>query len=489
MSSFPPYPAFIDEKGIKPDRISKNSLWILIGQVGSAFLSFVTIFFMTRYLGPEKFGFYSTALSLVLILIPLSDLGFDMCMIRAISADTSRLTEELSHTLSIKSILAICALGLMIIASWILKYKPFVMGYVVLLGISLLISTLAQSAIGAIRAIRKMRYESIALLAGRSSTTLAIIILIAIKTSLTTIILAYLLGAVILFGGAFYFLRREVKHLDLFFSLAGWQARFKEAFPFSLAGILAMVYLKIDTVILSKMQDAASVGLYNSAQNVINGSMMLAMPLTVAIFPAMAAVYQTRKEDAENIFRKGMVFILLVGLPLGLGTALMAGSLVRFAYGTKFLLAIPLLTIVAIKIPIVFSTSFIGNSLGAIGYQKKVAVVAAVNVIFNIVMNLLLIPTYGAKAAAVITVCTELLGLIQYSFILRSRLKPAIFPSLAKIMICCLSGAAGFIIFKGLLGPWPSAAIFAVIYSALALLLGIISVSTIKDMLLSRSVA
>lgn len=489
MSSFPPYPAFIDERGIKPDRISKNSMWIFIGQVGSAFFSFVTIFFMTRYLGPEKFGFYSTALSLVLILIPLSDLGFDMCMIRAISADTSRLTAELSHTLSIKSILAICALALMIIAALILKYEPFVISYVALLGISLLISTLAQSVVGAIRAIRKMRYESIALLAGRISTTLAIIILISIKASLTIIILAYLLGAVILFGGAFYFLRRELRHLALFFSLSGWQARFKEAFPFSLAGILAMVYLKIDTIMLSKIQDAASVGLYNSAQNVINGSMMLAMPLTVAIFPAMAAVYQTRKEDAEIIFQKGMTFILLVGLPLGLGTALMAGSLVRFAYGAKFILAIPLLTIVAIKIPIVFSTSFIGNSLGAIGYQKKVAVVAAVNVVFNIVMNLLLIPIYGAKAAAIITVCTELLGLIQFSLILRGRLNPAIFPSLTKIIICCITGAVAFIIFRDPLGPWLSAAIFAIIYTALALLFGLISISTIKAMLFSRSEA
>ena len=489
MASVPSYPDLIEENGIKPERISKNSLWILIGQIGVAFLSFITIFFMTRYLGPEKFGFYSTALSLVLVLLPFSDLGFDLCMIRSISADTSCLSYELSHTLSIKSLLAIITFGLMILVSLLLHYKSFVIGYVALLGIYLLIFTLSQSFIGAIRSIRKMRYESIALIIGRASTTLAIFVLIFLKASLTVIILAYLLGGIILFGAAYYFLKREIRNLRLFFSLSGWQARFKEAVPFGITAILAVAYLRVDTIILSKFQDAASVGLYNSAQNVISGSMMLASPLAVAIFPALAAVYQARREEAEQIFRKGMTFILLIGLPLGLGVALMAESLVKFAYGAKFILAIPLLTIVAIKIPIMFSTFFIGNSLGAIGYQKKVAIVAAVNVVFNIIMNLLLIPSYGAKAAAIITVCTELLGLIQYVFILRSRLNPKIFPSLARIIICSLAGVISFVIFKGVIGPWPSAAIFAIIYSALALIFGLVSISAIRDMIFSRSAA
>ena len=295
------------------------------------------------------------------------------------------------------------------------------------------------------------------------------------------------MGSILLLGSAFYFLKKEFGTLGLFFNLAGWKTRLAGALPFGITAIFTAVYYKIDTVMLSKMQDTTSVGFYNSAQNLITGSMMLATPVVVSIYPAMAAVYKERKAEAENIFQRGLVFILLLGIPLGVGTSLMAGTLIKFIYGAKFLLAIPLLTIVAFKIPLVFSTLLIGNSLGAIGYQKKVAIATCVTALFNIVMNLILIPRYGAKAAATVTVATELLAVIQLIFITRGKLDLAIFPQFIKIVICCVAGTAGFIIFKGMIGPWLAAAAFAIIYASLALALKVISVSTVRDMLFPKS--
>ena len=143
MSEPPSIPPLSEKSISRPDRIFKNSIWILIGQAGSALLSFVAIFAMTRYLGPEKFGLYSTALSLALMLIPLSDLGFDLYMVRAISADTTRLSNELSRTLSIKAILSAVVWVLMILAAFVLRYDSILIGYVALIGVSLVISALA----------------------------------------------------------------------------------------------------------------------------------------------------------------------------------------------------------------------------------------------------------------------------------------------------------------------------------------------------------
>jgi O-antigen/teichoic acid export membrane protein len=481
----PLYTSLPNEKSI-PDRISKNSFWVLIGQGGSAFLSFIAVFLMTRYLGPEKYGFYSTALSLALIMLPLSDLGFDLFMIRAISAERSLLPNELSHTLSIKCILAVIVLGLMILAGLLLGYDSFIIGYIALLGVSLLISALAQSLISAIRAIRKMRYESLSLLAGRACTTTAIFILVLLKAELAVLILAYLMGSIVIFAAAYYFLNRQYGPPGLFFSLTGWFPRLKGAFPFGITAILSAVYFKIDIIILSKMQDAATVGLYNSAQNLIGGSVLLASPLVVAMFPAMAALYKTSKQEADEIFGRGLTFILLLGLPLGVGTAFMAGNVIKLIYGAKFLPATPLLTIMAVKIPIVYLTLLIGTSLGAVGFQKKVAIVSTVNLVFNVVMNLLFIPVYGARAAAVITVGTELLGLIQYAFVTRGKLDMHKLSQFIKIIICCVAGAIGFAVVKWKLGPWPAAAAFAFIYILLALQFKLISISTVKDMLFSQ---
>jgi len=148
MSEPPSIPPLSEKNIPRPDRIFKNSVWMLIGQAGSAFLSFIAIFAMTRYLGPEKFGLYSTALSLALMLIPLSDLGFDLYMVRAISADMSGLSKELSRTLSIKAILSVVVWVLMVLAAIMLRYNIILIGYVAMIGISLVIASLAQALSG-----------------------------------------------------------------------------------------------------------------------------------------------------------------------------------------------------------------------------------------------------------------------------------------------------------------------------------------------------
>ncbi len=215
MTDSPYHPEAPPRSASNPDRISKNSLWIFIGQTGSAFLSFIAVFLMTRYLGPEKYGHYSTALSLALMLLPLADLGFDLYMTRIISADVSSLSRELSRTLSIKLVLGVLFMAAIVTAALILGYEPFMIAYVALLGVSLAISSLTQSLVGAIRAIRRMRYESLSLMLGRASTTLGIFLLIAARADLMLIILSYLAGSVISFAAAYYFLRRETGGLGL----------------------------------------------------------------------------------------------------------------------------------------------------------------------------------------------------------------------------------------------------------------------------------
>jgi hypothetical protein len=98
-------------------------------------------------------------------------------------------------------------------------------------------------------------------------------------------------------------------------------------------------------------------------------------------------------------------------------------------------------------------------------------------------MNLIFIPQYGARGAAAVAVATELLAAIQLILITRGKLDLAIFPQFVKIVVCCAAGTIGFVIFKGMIGPWLAAAVFAIIYAGLALALNIISISTVRNIL------
>lgn len=470
---------------IIPDRISKNSLWIFLGLLSSAAISFVTIFFLTRYLGPEKFGLYSVALSLTSLFIPLSNLGFDLHLTRTVSANPKSLPYELAHTLSAKTILSAIVWTSMIISASLLKYSADLIGYIALFGLSMLVGSMAQSFVGAIRAIRKMRYESISLFACKMTILFGVLFMIIIKADLIMIILANLLGMMVLFMTSLYFLKSLLGHLQFYFSLRGIKTRIKEALPFGLASIFAAMYYRIDTVMLSKMVDINEVGYYNGAYNIVLASMILSTPIVVSLFPALSATYNKNKESANHIFKQGLSFLILLGLPLGIGTALMAESIVRLAYGVNFISSAPLLVIMSGTIPLLFITHIFCNSMGAVGFQKRVAWVTAINGLFNVILNLILIPHYGAKGAAFATLLTEFLSMILLIITSKGILEKRVLSELLKICLCCIFGTAGFILTADYVGPWPAAGIFALTYAALVVLFKLVSVNMVKNILAS----
>ena len=64
-----------------------------------------------------------------------------------------------------------------------------------------------------------------------------------------------------------------------------------------------------------------------------------------------------------------------------------------------------------------YTTNILGHILGAINRQKVVLLISAGNAVFNIILNIFLIPKFADKGAAIATVLTETLGLTLSSLI------------------------------------------------------------------------
>ena len=459
------------------------------GQTSSAALSLITTLLLTRYLGPEQFGLFATALSLAILLTPLSDLGFDLHMIRMISTKSDSLTTELSQTFSTRILLSLSVWILMIISAVALRYSADLIMYVALVGIASTITSLATNFNSAIRALRKMKYESISLFVGRIITLALVIIMISAKAALAEILIAFIAGSIIIFSMAFYFLKHNIEGLKISFDLSGFRNRLKGALPFGLTAILTAIYFKADTIILSKSVPAEQVGFYNVAQNFVMAAMIISSAITVAIFPALAAAYEKNKDEARQLFNRGLTILISVGLPLGIGTILISDNLIHLLFGAAFAQSAILLALISMKIPFVFATSLIGNSMGAVGFQKKVVFISLINCVFSLIMNFIFIPRYGAKAAAIITTMTEFIGLLQLIYISHPIFRFSILSDIAKILVCSIAGIIIFVLVSPALGAWPALIAFTLGYTGLAFGMRLVSIDMIKGLLMQRSLS
>ncbi len=398
-----------EEQLIKPHSPKINTIILFGAQAAASFLSFVAIFCLTRYLGPERFGLYATALAFVALFLPIADLGIDLALTRLVAKDRSRLKTLLGSALKLKAVLLALIVIIIYLVALILKYDLHERGLILIATFGMLSLSITNSFIAGIRALQRMEMEAVSLILGRLSFVILVLIMIFLGAGLTEMLICQLLGNLIFGVVAFVLLTRKVGPPEF---PSGFEfGLIKEGLPFCLSALFVVVYFKIDTVMLSRMVGDSAVGYYNAAYNLVFALMIISNSMVAVAFPVIASRYRSDFAGAQSVFKQGFRYSLVLGLPFACGGTYLAAGVISLIYGQNYFPSVLALKIIIWTVPIIFLTNLFGNSLGGIGLQKRVAMVAGINAIINILLNFWLIPRYSFNGSAVATVVTELLGL------------------------------------------------------------------------------
>jgi O-antigen/teichoic acid export membrane protein len=163
-------------------------------------------------------------------------------------------------------------------------------------------------------------------------------------------------------------------------------------------GIATYVWQRFDSFILNAYHGPAAVGIYSLAVSVTEMFWKLVSPLVNALYPRITgssppqALELTAKATRHVAFATSLGAILMAGI---------APTLVPLLYGQAFQpsvapLRILLVGTVAICIGMIIAIHFVGQ----LDRPGLLAALAWLNAAVNIVLSLLLIPTFGAMGAA-----------------------------------------------------------------------------------------
>lgn len=105
-------------------------------------------------------------------------------------------------------------------------------------------------------------------------------------------------------------------------------------------------------------------------------------------------------------------------------------------FGHQFVAACPLLLWLAWAIPLDFLTSYLCNAYTAWGMEKKILLCTGIGAASNIVLNLALIPAYGARGAAINTLLSYAIFLVALGLAGRTakELAPKIQPQMDAVV-------------------------------------------------------
>ena len=178
---------------------------------------------------------------------------------------------------------------------------------------------------------------------------------------------------------------------------------------------------------LSYLAGDYSTGLYKSAYNIIYVFSTFFVVYQSVIFPIMSKFFKQSQDLLKITFELSVKYLLLIILPLCIGIFFYASPLVDLIYTSQYSLSAGPVQILIWTVIFLFVNGAASTLLNAINKEFTVTKVYIVAAIFNVILNLILIPLFDYNGAAMATVLSEILiTILVFYHIFKTDYKPGI---------------------------------------------------------------
>jgi O-antigen/teichoic acid export membrane protein len=188
-----------------------------------------------------------------------------------------------------------------------------------------------------------------------------------------------------------------------------WKRLLPASIPLGLTLLFNLVYFRIDTLILSVYRPSDEVGAYGFAYKFLEFALVIPTFLMNSVYPELLRI---REEEMRLNARFLNLLWLLLGISIVVATGLWVGAGFLSLVKQDYLASAGVLRLLSLTVPLFYVTSPFMWWYIITGKQGRLVHIYGVSLLVNIVLNLGLIPIYGAVGAAITTGVTELLVLV-----------------------------------------------------------------------------
>ncbi len=408
-------------------RVAKNSLVPMVMALSNRLIDFAFALLMLRILQPEGAGRYAFAVAFIGLAEILTRYGLGTLVTREVATQRAASNRYLSNVSLMRLYLWLAALPFMaaILGLYVVLggLTLDVVITVALLAVGTLFSNLSDGLTAIFYAHEKAEYPA----AITSVTTLTRVSLGALTLLLGWGIIGLagvsLVANLVTFLVLGYILVTTVFRPTLETDRTLQKEMMAESLPLMLNHLLATIFFRIDVFVLSPTWGNAAVGYYNAAYKYVDGINVIPQYFTLALFPLMSRFAADSRESLIRAYILSLRLLLSLALPLAVGTPFVARELILFLAGERYLPdSMIALQLLIWFLPFSFINQVTQYVLIAIHQQRHLTRAFIIGVLFNLMTNLIFIPLYGYRAAAITTIFSEWALLIPFYLLVRKNL-------------------------------------------------------------------
>lgn len=373
-------------------------------------------------LGDQSYGLYFALFNFSMLLNMLLDVGITNFNNRNIAQNNFLLNKHLSNVIGLKFVLAIVYAIFSLVIAAIIGYDKIQFHLLIFLIFNQFLISFTLYLRSNLTALHLFRTDSFVSVLDRSF--MIIICGILLFTNIFNIdftinwfvysqTMAYGLTTLITLG----LVLRQSGRIKICFNPSFFFVFLRKSYPYALLILLMSFYNRIDSVMIERLLPGnlgkEQVGIYAQAYRLLDAVSMFGVLFAGLLLPIFAKMIK-QKELVGQMVKLSFTLLIVPAIIIAVSSVFYNAQIMDVLYHSNTQHSSGILGILMTGFIGIATTYIFGTLLTANGSMKHLNIMAFVGMIFNIGLNLILIPRFYAFGAAYTSLCTQLLtGIAQ----------------------------------------------------------------------------
>lgn len=442
--------------------------------------------------GAASYGIYFSIFNFTMLFSMVLDMGTTNFNNRTIARNNNLLDKHLSGYIALRLLLAVAYFVVIFAAALLIGYRGFQLELLFWIGLNQFLNAFLLYVRSNISALLMFKTDSVISVTDKLLMILFCGMLLwgnvtdepfRIEWFVWCQTLAYLITIAV----ALTIVLRKAKLRRLMWDGPFFWLIIKKSFPYALITLLMASYYRIDSVLLERLLPrdiaATQAGIYATAFRLLDTLVMIAYLFSVILLPLFSKMLK-QKENVVPVVRTSFSLLFLYSVSAVVILYVYREPLIQFFYPETMESSVAVFRLILFGLIPISMNYLFGTLLTANGSMKVLNITAAVGIVINVVVNLLLIPRMQACGSAVASFCTQFtVSVLQFVLAMRIigiplRSLPWLQCALFLLVLVPVAWFAPSILHINMLWQLAILTVFAV---ALAFATGLLRVREMKD--------
>lgn len=397
----------------------KNTSWLFGEKILRMTVGLFVAVWVTRYLGPEKFGLFSYAQSFVGLFVVIATLGLDSIVVRELVNNEKKRDEILGTAFYLKLIGAFSVIFILVVALLFTEHSLQVNIFIFIISFGTVFQSVnvidyyLQSKVLS----KYVVYSNVITL---FTSSLIKVLLIFYEAPLMYFVFVILIDAVVFALWQLYFythLKFKVRKWKFNKTLA--KSMLRESLPLIIAGVINSVYMKVDQVMINSLLGSVEVGYYSSAVRLSEVWFGIGVVICNSLFPAILNAKKISERLYYERIYKLFQLLVVISYLLSFAVYFLSDYIIVGLYGDAFKNASSVLAIHIFSAIFVYLGVSSGRWLISEGKTKLNLYRNLIALLINIILNVAFINKFGIVGAAYASLISYAVGFYLFDLLLR----------------------------------------------------------------------